>query len=48
MRRDDPRLFHPKGETLKEQIDDAVDMMLSSMTEEDLEELRNALGSHAK
>ncbi len=45
MRRDDPSLYHPKGETLMEQIDDAADMMLDNMTEEDWAELEEALDS---
>lgn len=45
MRRDDPRLYHPKGETLMEQIDDVADMMLENMTEKDWTELEAALNS---
>jgi hypothetical protein len=45
MRRDDPRLYHPKGETLREQVEDAVDWMVGRLTEEDYAELEAALGS---
>ena len=45
MSRDDPRLYHPKGETLMEQIDDAVDFIAADMTEADWAELEAALNS---
>ncbi|GAG05031.1 unnamed protein product [marine sediment metagenome] len=45
MRRDDPRLFHPKGETLQEQVEDAVEFMVGNLTEEDYAELEAALGT---
>ncbi|GAG40931.1 unnamed protein product [marine sediment metagenome] len=45
MRRDDPRLYHPKGETLQEQVEDAVEFMVGNLTEEDYAELEAALGS---
>ncbi len=45
MSRNDPRLYHPKGETLMEQIDDAVDFIAADMTEEDWAELEAALNS---
>ena len=45
MSRDDPRLYHPKGETLMEQIDDAADFIASDMTEADWAELKAALDS---
>ncbi len=45
MRRDDPNLYRPKGETLMEQIDDAADMMIGNMTEKDWDELEKALDS---
>lgn len=45
MKRNDPRLYHPKGETLREQIDDAVEWMVGRLTEEDYAELEAALGS---
>ena len=41
----DPRLFQPKGDTLIEQIDDAVDFMVGNLTEEDYAELEAALNS---
>ncbi len=45
MSRDDPRLYHPKGDTLIEQIDDAVDFMVGNLTEEDYADLEAALNS---
>lgn len=45
MRRDDPRLYHPKGETLREQVEDAVEFMVGNLTEEDYAELEAALGT---
>jgi len=45
MSRDDPCLYHPKGETLMEQIDDAIEFIASDMTEEDWAELEAALNS---
>ncbi len=45
MSRDDPRLYHPKGDTLMEQMDDAVEFMMANMTEEDRAELEAALYS---
>lgn len=45
MSRDDPRLYTPKGETLIEQIDDVVEMIFATTTEEELAELEAALFS---
>lgn len=45
MSRDDPRLYHPKGDTLMEQMDDAADFIAANMTEEDWAELEAALNS---
>ena len=45
MSRDDPRLYHPKGETLMEQMDDAVEFMMGNMTEQDYADLEAALNS---
>ena len=45
LSRDDPRLYTPKGDTLKEQIDDVVEMMFANMTEEELAELEAAIDS---
>ncbi len=45
MSRDDPRLYHPKGDTLMEQMNDAADFIAADMTEEDWAELEAALNS---
>ena len=45
MSRDDPRLYHPKGDTLMEQMDDAADFIAGNMTEADWAELEAALNS---
>ena len=45
MSPDDPRLYRPKGDTLKAQIDDAVDFMVDNLTEQDYAELEAALNS---
>lgn len=45
MRRDDPRLYRPKGEALMEQIDDTADFMIGGLTEEDWDLLEAALDS---
>lgn len=42
---DDPRLYRPKGDTLIEQINDVVDMIFETSTEEELAELEAALNS---
>ena len=45
MNPNDPRLFRPKGDTLMDQIDDAVDFMVDNMTEQDYADLESALNS---
>jgi len=45
MSPNDPRLFRPKGDTLIEQMNDAVDFMVGNLTDEDYAELEAALKS---
>lgn len=45
MKRNDPRLWKPKGKTLDEQVSDIADRIFADMTQDELVEMQKALES---
>lgn len=45
MKRSDPNLLHPEGDTLREQIDNMAQVLIDRLSDDDWSELAEALGT---